>query len=176
MAKKIFKPFSKDLSCIVPSLEMENKRMDYKESCQRDLQKLWNEIYDMTLNLPLAQLHECHSKIRQLHQQVVRTPNESVNFEDDLSISFVFVENQLSQYISECLQGTPQQNINTQKIASLIRDYRVFQPLAQKKHSVSLERVHSILEDNFQDSSLTKLFDLLLKGSKDTQTKVITFF
>lgn len=158
-------------------LQMENMQTEYgTEKHQKALLQLLNEIYDKSLNLPRTQFPIYYSKIQQLHRLFVVPPYAKANSEGDLPTSSVGVEREIAKYISECLPSSHERNSNIDQILTLIEDYKVVQPLGQKNQSVSLERVHSILEDNFQDSSLCKLFDMLLKGNEKTATKVITFF
>lgn len=158
-------------------LQMENMQTEYgTEKHQKALLQLLNEIYDKSLNLPRTQFPIYYSKTQQLHRLFVVPPYAKANSEGDLPTSSVGVEREIAKYISECLPSSHERNSNIDQILTLIEDYKVVQPLGQKNQSVSLERVHSILEDNFQDSSLCKLFDILLKGNEKTATKVITFF
>lgn len=146
-----------------------------EQSEKKDLGQLLNEIYDMILSQPREQFLLSLSEIRQLHRIIAMLPSEGANSEGDLPTSFAYAETQLSKCISECLRDDPAQIVNTDEVLKLIQDCRVFQSLPERKQSVSLERVHGILQDNFPDSSLTLLFNILLAGFYDSQTKVITF-
>ena len=168
--------FSKGTECIAHHEKEMWQREKFQSKHLKVLLQLLNEIYDKSRNLPHRQFQISYSRVVQFHRLFVEQPYESVNYEDDPPISSAFVEREIAKYISECLVNTPEQTLDIQQIEEMIRDYKVVQPLGQKNHSVSLERVHSILEDNFQDSSLCKLLNILLKGDKNTRTKVVTFF
>lgn len=168
--------FSMGTECIAHHEKEMWQREKFQSKHLKVLQQLLNEIYDKSLNLPHRQFQISYSRVLQFHRLFVKQPYESVNYEGDPPISSAFVEREIAKYISECLVNTPEQTLDIQQIEEMIRDYKVVQPLGQKNHSVSLERVHSILEDNFQDSSLCKLLNILLKGDKNTRTKVVTFF
>lgn len=102
--------------------------------------------------------------------------SESASYPDDLPTSFVAVERAIAQCISECLPDVPARKRGISHIQALLRDYRVVGFVPCQTPSVSLQRVHSILQDNYADSYLCRLMNILLAGFMQTQTKVITFF
>ena len=156
--------------------QMENRQKEYESKIRTKSQQLLSEISDMSRNLPRMLSEMLFVGIRQLHHLFEVLPTELRGYEGDLSTSFENVENQIEKYISECLGYSPEQTANIQEILTLVKDYKVVQLLPGKRHSVSLERVHSILQDNFSNSSLCGLFNILLAGYMDSETKVITFF
>ncbi|SDE40215.1 hypothetical protein [Riemerella columbipharyngis] len=156
--------------------QMEIKQKEDRLLYQKELWQILSEIYDKSLGLSQTQFHIYRAKIQQLNQLFVEPPYAGASSEGDLPTSFVSAEKEIAKYIAECLQGYHGQKYDTEGTLSLIRDYKVVQSHPEKNHSVSLERVHSILEDNFQDSSLYKLLHLLLNGNKNAKAKVITFF
>ncbi|WP_312388733.1 hypothetical protein [Chryseobacterium sp.] len=157
------------------SHQMENIPFLNEQLAKKELSQLLNEISDMILNQPREQFLVSLAEIRQLHQIIAMPPFGLVNYEDDSPISFAFAETQLAKCISECLRDYPVRMSSIHEVLKLIQDGKVFQSLPQKKHSVSLARVHGILQDNFEGSFLTLLFDILLAGFYDSKTKVISF-
>jgi hypothetical protein len=102
--------------------------------------------------------------------------SELKEYPDDLPTSFVDAETQIAQHICKCLADVPEQRRDISGVQALLRVYKVVRLLPGGNHSVSLERVYSILQDNYIDSSLHKLFYLMLTGVGKAETKVITFF
>ena len=103
-------------------------------------------------------------------------PFESEERPGDLPTSFVLAEKEIARCISECLQDVSPQRRDIAHIQGLLADYRVLVFLPGKNPSVSLERLHVILQDNFQDSSLCRLMNIFLAGFGDLHTKVVTVF
>lgn len=157
-------------------LQMERKEKEDRFLYQKERLQLLSEIYDKSLGLPQKQFRIYRSKIQQLNQLFVEPPYAETNCEDGLSTSSAFVEKEIGKYIAECLQGSDEQKGDIENILSLIQDYKVVQSPLEKSHRVSLERVHSILQDNFPNSSLYKLLEVLINGSQNIKPKVITFF
>lgn len=155
---------------------MERKQKEDRFLYQKERWQLLSEIYDKSLGLPQTQFRIYRSKIQQLNQLFVEPPHAEASSEGDLPTSFVSAEREIAKYIAECLGGSDEQNGDIENILSLIRDYKVVQFPQEKNHSVSLERVHSILEDNFPNSSLYQLLELLINGNQKVKSKVITFF
>lgn len=157
------------------NLEKEIAKMDVAiKFPQPHLQQL-NEIGGMIQNPQYKQSAELVAGILQLHHLSGVLQNESVNYPDDLSISFVSAEIQIAKCISECLAYSHEENQDTEKILSLVKDYKVVRPLPLGKHSLSLHKVHLILQDNYPSSYLCSLFNLFLCGRDNGITKVITF-
>lgn len=157
------------------NLEMEILKMGVvKEPQILPLQQL-HEIGDMIQSQQCKKSAELASGISQLYRLSEVLQNESIDYSGDLPTSFVSAEIQLAKYISECLSCDYSENLSSAKIQSLLRDYRVVQPLPNGKHSLSLHKVYLILQDNYPNSSLCGLFNLLLCGRNNGVTKVITF-
>lgn len=114
------------------------------------------------------------SALLQLNRLFAMLPNEATSYADDLPTSFDRAERAIAQCIAECLADVPSQKRSTAYVRSLLRDYRVLVPVRGQNPSVSLERVHSILQDNYPNSSLCMLFNILLAGWLNLNTKVIT--
>lgn len=160
-------------------------KMDYrthqKESCRVGnllekepvQQPLQHEIPDKTLCPQFLQEGRAHSARLQLRTILEALPNEEVHPGDDLPTSFVDVENRLARCISECLIDVPSQMRDVDHVQSLLRVYRVVQPLLGGTHTVSLHRVHVILQDNFPDSWLCLLMNMTLAGWMDTTSMTV---
>lgn len=144
------------------------------ESPKLHLQQL-NEIGDKIQNPQYMQLAALAGGISQLHRLSEVLQNESKGCRDDLSTSFVFAETQIAKCIFECLSCSLEESPNIGEILSHVKDYTVVQPLPSGKHSLSLHKVHLILQDNYPSSFLCVLFNLLLCGRNNGVTKVITF-
>ncbi len=92
-----------------------------------------------------------------------------------LPISFVCVEKEIARCISGCLADISEQKRNISHIQSLVSLYKVVQILPDGSHSVSLHKVHLILQDNYKDSCFCKLLNILLTGFMGSETKTIDF-
>lgn len=123
--------------------------------------------------LPLLYL----TAMTKLHRIFEVLPDELVVFQDDLSTSFVAAETEIARCMSLFLSDAPEQNRDIEYIRSLLRDYKVFVPLRVqgKNPTVSLSRIHLLLQDNFQDSCLCSFFNILLTGFMNVETKIIDF-
>lgn len=113
--------------------------------------------------------------VAQLHKIFVTRRIESANYGGDLPTSFVRVEKEIARCISECLADVPVQMRNTSYTQFLVRCYKVVQLLPDGSHSVSLHKVHLILQDNYRDSCFCKLLNILLAGFMGSETKTIEF-
>lgn len=102
-------------------------------------------------------------------------PGESANYPDDLPTSFVAVENEIARCISGCLRDVPKRKRDISYIQGLLRVYRVVRIVPGQNPTVSLGRVHTILQDNYKDSCFCKLMNILIVGFMNTEPKVITF-
>ncbi|MCM1439244.1 MAG: hypothetical protein NC131_08620 [Roseburia sp.] len=92
-----------------------------------------------------------------------------------LTTSFESVEKEISRCISGCLSDCDAQSRDTAHIQALLRDYRVVTPLRDGSPSVSLGRLYSLIEDNFEGSCLRKLLGIMIAGHMNTTTQVVTF-
>lgn len=92
---------------------------------------------------------------------------------DDFSIFSQAVVKEAERCISECLAGLLPKTQDTIDILSLLGYYGAVQALPNGKCCVSLSRLHSILQDNFQGSCLCDLFNLILGCHKLTESRVI---
>lgn len=156
--------------------QMEKQQKEDRLLYQQELWQLLSGIYDMSRGLPQRQFRIYRSKIQKLNQLFAEPSYAGASFEDDLPTSSDCVEKEIGKYIAECLSSAHEQSHDTGDIQDLIRDYKVVQPLPERNHSVSLQRVHSILEDNFPNSSLYQLLELLVNGKQNIKPKVITLF
>ncbi|HOE05969.1 MAG TPA: hypothetical protein PLZ52_12195 [Bacteroidales bacterium] len=101
--------------------------------------------------------------------------SETVNNRGVCSTLAHDVETQLAKCISQCLADSPEQKRDISQILAFLKSYKVVQSLPKRKPSVSLHKVHLILQDNYPDSYLCGLMNILLAGFMNVQTKVITF-
>lgn len=92
-----------------------------------------------------------------------------------LSISSPCVVTEAERCISECLANLLQGNCDTSDILSLLRMYKVVTPLPDGKNSVSLFQIHLILQDNFQGSSLCRLFNVMLGCFPGAESKSVIY-
>jgi hypothetical protein len=118
---------------------------------------------------------EAHIVNQQLQRIFAVLPNEAVNYGDDLPTSFARVETEIAKCISGCLTDVPPQKRDIAYVRSLLRDYKVVVPVRDGNPTVSLHRVHVILQDNFPGSCFCNLMNILLAGWMNTTTKVISF-
>lgn len=105
--------------------------------------------------------------------EVLRSEEEAR--QDGLSTSFAHVEKAIATYIAGCLSDYPSRKRGIRRIRALVRDYRVVTPLRDGSPSVSLGRVYSLIEDNFQGSCLRKFLGIMIAGHMNTTTQVMTF-
>lgn len=94
---------------------------------------------------------------------------------DGLSTSFGCVEREIARCISGCLSGCDAQSRDSAHIQALLEDYKVVTPLRDGSPSVSLGRLYSLIEDNFQGSCLRTLLGIMIAGHMNTTTQVVTF-
>ncbi len=95
--------------------------------------------------------------------------------QDGLSTSFAHVEKAIATYIAGCLSDYPSRKRGIRRIRALVRDYRVVTPLRDGSPSVSLGRVYSLIEDNFEGSCLRKFLGIMIAGHINTTPQVVTF-
>ncbi len=139
------------------------------------LQRIPNEMNDRNLNQHSEILRQYHSAILELQKIFEVLLLELKDYPDDLPTSFVAVETTIAKCISECLPDVPEQNRNISDIQALLRGYRVVRLVHGKNPSVSLHKVHLLLQDNYEGSFLCGLMNMLLAGFMGTHTKVIDF-
>jgi len=152
-----------------------------KESCrvgnltetEPGQQPLQYEILDKTLCQRSLQEVRAHSASLQLRTILEALPNEESALGDDLPTSFVDVENRVAKCISECLRDVPSQRRGIERVQSLLRSYKVVRPLRGGTQSVSLHRVHVILQDNFPDSWLCFLMNMTMAGWMNTTSMTV---
>lgn len=94
---------------------------------------------------------------------------------DGLSISFEVVERELTKCISGCLSDCSSQSRDTRRILCLLKAYKVVTPLLNGSPSVSLGRLYSMIEDNFQCSWLGRLLGIVIAGHHGVSQQAIVF-
>jgi len=112
---------------------------------------------------------------RSLHSIFEVLPNELTEYPDRLPTSFVDVETEIARCIDKLLIDVPKQRRGIRKIARLLREYKVVRLVREGNHSVSLHSLYVIFQDNYLDSYLCKLFNIMLAGFMNVQTKVMDF-
>jgi hypothetical protein len=132
-----------------------------KSALQRPAQQRLQN-FDMSRYQQYQTLPEYQEGMNELCRifEVLRT--ESRDYQGDLPTSFERVENEIATGISECLADCPEQSRSIAAVQDLLRVYKVVLPLPSGSPSVSLFRIHLILQDNFEGSLLCKLFNILL--------------
>ena len=141
---------------------------------QGHLQSL-SGLFDKTPYRLSGQYRRCQVEIEALSRIFGVLQSEEEARQDGLSTSSVRVEREIARYISGCLSDSDEQMRDIRHILSLLKSYGVVRPLPGGKCSVSLLQIHLILQDNFQDSWLCKLLNILLGCSPDVETKTIQF-
>jgi len=137
--------------------------------------QLSSEIFGTILNQRDHLSAEYLQAIEQLRRIFDKRRVELVDYRGDLPTSFVCVEKEIVRCIAGCLTDIPAQRCNTSRIQSFVRLYKVVQILPDGSHSVSLHKVHLILQDNYKDSCFCKLLNILLTGFMGSETKTIDF-
>ncbi len=172
--KKIssLRPLEKDYQ----TLGKETKQAESQELNGSPLPTLLNETVGKNHYLQYLIYQEFYQAIGLLHSITELRQTEYKEYPDDLSTSFVAVETEIAKCISALLPDVPKPKRTISRIRELLRNYRVVVPVQSQNPSVSLDRVHAILEDNFSNSFLNRFFGLFFKGAMNVQTKVITFF
>lgn len=132
-------------------------------------------IYDKTHHQQRYIDRKCLIGIRQLNSIIEVLQTESVNYPNDLPISFDCVEMAIAISISQLLHGSASQTSDILKTRSLLRDYKVFGFLPKKKPTLSLGRIHQLCQDNYPDSSLCILLNIALAGHLGVISKTISF-
>lgn len=142
---------------------------------QQKLQQKLGEIYGKTHDLQLGQLDQVNSSVQQLSRIIAMMQTESTPVRGDLPTSFVPAAMKLAKCISQFLEYENQQNADIQSVLTYLNDYKALTCLPNGKYLLSPHKVHLILQDNFQDSSLTLFFNILFAGWINTETKSILF-
>lgn len=168
------KPILQKTDCQNPQKENPIAEMTVS-MVQAHLQQQY-ETYDTIRNLQPRQSPEYRSSIGQLRRIFEVLQDELKDYQGDLPTSFARVETELAKCISGCLVDVRPQRRDIDYIRSLLRDQQVIVPLRCGKPSVSLHKVHLILQDNYKDSYLCELFNILIAGFMGVETKVINFF
>jgi len=157
-------------------MKKENTQKQEKVIDLQFLKSLQQKNYGKN-SCPLSvQFREYRQGIAQLNKITEATQNELTQYPDVLPTFFEDVVRELSLYISECLKDVPEQKRDVACIRSFLFDYKVLSLVPGQNPMLSLDRLFSILEDNFEGSFLHKLFWLVLYGNKNIDAKVITFF
>ena len=155
--------------------QMGTEQMDHLVGCKTILSRERRGMNGMNPDQLSRKLEVPHRIIVQLSRILETLQDESTDYSGGLPTSFVRAENAIARCISECLRDYPGQKIGTSHIQSLLREHKVVRLLPDGTHSVSLHTVHTILQDNFPNSSLCLLFNILLAGWMGSSTKVIEF-
>lgn len=139
-------------------------------------EQILNEIHDMNHDQEQEKPQLTDQVSRQLQKIFEVQHNEVKGYHCDLPTSFAIVETEIAKCIAECLSDYPEQRRSIPFVLSLLKDYKVLVPVQGQNPSISLDKLYSILQDNFQDSYLCGLFNYFLAGRGNLQTKVITLF
>lgn len=153
----------------------ENVVMETLLSDSQFREQLLNGTDDKNPNQLCTPHHQYQTGILQLNRIFEVLQNELKESQDGLSISSERVEMEIAKCISQCLQDVPLQKRNISYVQALLRLYKVVVPLQNGNHSVSLHKVHMILQDNYADSCLCGLMNIFLAGFLKSETKVISF-
>ncbi len=113
--------------------------------------------------------------IAQLSQIFAVLQTEEEARQAGLSTSLPHALTEAERYISECLADLLQGIRGTSQIPSLLREYGVVIPLPDGRSSVSPFQIHLILQDNFQDSSLCRLFNVMFGCYPKAASKTVIF-
>ena len=152
----------------IPSVGLQAKEV-------RDRLQLLNESFDKSLNSLSPLCRQYATGILQLSKIFAVLQTETEVRQGVLSISLPLAVKEVELYISECLADLLSKKRDTSHIPYYVRIYKVVTPLPGGKCSVSLPRIHLILQDNFQGSSLCSLFDVIRGCYHNVETKVVDF-
>lgn len=156
--------------------QTETQKVSSRPSVPPQHLQIWNEIGDMTQNQEQHQPQSLLGANLMLRHLFAMQQNEIPNYQGDLPTSLLSCERAVAKYMSECLQDCPSHKRDISYISTLLRDYKVVLPVRGQSPSVSLGKVHLILQDNYKGSSLCSLFDLLLGCTNLAQPKVIIIY
>lgn len=159
-------------SCI-PQMEIPSV-VEQITMVQGHLQSL-SEIFGKNPYRLSGQYRRCQTGMKELSRIIGVLQNEEEALRGGLSTFSEFVEREIAKCISECLSSFDGQKQDSRHILSLLKSYKVVRPLPVGKCSVSLLQIHLILQDNFQDSFLSRFFDFTLGCSVNTESKTILF-
>lgn len=143
-------------------------------SVQEHLQSL-SEIFGKNPYQLSGQFRRCQTGIQELSRIFGVLQSEEASSRGGLSTSSARVETEIAKCISECLSSFDGQNQDIPHILSLLKSYKVVRPLPYGRCSVSLLQIHLILQDNFEDSCLCKLLNIILGCHSNVVTKTIQF-
>lgn len=102
-------------------------------------------------------------------------PVESAKCPDDLTTWHDSVVKELAQYIARFLFDESEQKRRILALTRLINEYKVVQFVHQKNLTISLHRIHVLLQDNFPSSFFCDFLHLALIGRSNIQSKTIAF-
>ena len=156
-----------------PQTENSTAQILTVEALRRELQQ--NENLDKNHHQQFQPEAQYQKGIEQLYRIFSMLRSEAKADLDSSATSFACVEKEIAKCISECLQDVPPYIHDIDSIQSLLKDYKVIQFDSDQNPSVSLHRIHVILQDNYKDSSLCRLFNICITGFMGINTKVIVF-
>lgn len=143
------------------------------ELTEKHQEKL-SEIFDMIHDPRCKQSVHYNSLIGQLHALLATLQNETTPIQDTPAIASTDVEMDLTRHILKCLKGDGLQISSILPVLKHLHDYKVLADLPHQKKSISPQKVHLILQDNFPNSSLTNFMNILFSGDENTVCKSIT--
>jgi hypothetical protein len=135
-----------------------------------------SEIRGRNRDLQYRLLGEYRQGVARLHRIFEALHNELTEYPGDLPTSFFLAESEIAKCISGCLQDVREQNECIPDILSLVRGYGVVAPVRAGNPTVSLDRLHLLLQDNFPDSCLCRLLNIFLSEFMNVHAKVISFY
>lgn len=156
--------------------EKETTSMASQEATALHLMQSQRETSGKTQNPLLGLSRQCHFGISELSRILEVLQSEEQARLGGLSTSFDGVENAIAICMSQCLSDCSEQKKSIPYILSLLKDYKVVSPLQDGSPCVSLQRIHVILQDNFEGSSFCKLLNILLAGHLGVAIKTIDFY
>jgi hypothetical protein len=137
--------------------------------------QIQHETRGMSHGQQFRLLAEYQQANRRLLRIVEAQQDELTKYPDDLPTAFVRAETELARCIEaltdDCVK--PTQDIGY--LRGLLRDYKAVGLLRDGTPTISPDAVFLILQDNFPNSSLRNLFNLLFADFNNSLAKVISF-
>lgn len=136
-----------------------------------------NGNYGMSHHSQDMLFRQYYSGVSQLQRIFAALQTEVIHHPGNSPTSFACVENRIAKCICGCLQDVPERSRHIGRIQSLVAEYKVVQPVMglHQKPTVSLLSVFVLLQDNYPNSCLRKLFDVFIAECGNVTTKTVTF-
>ncbi|GEM_PF-4828472 len=158
-------------------MDCQNQQKESENRMEPEMFPLWHqqipsENHGKNPHLLSRLLARLDSEKTMLCRKLEELQNGLEEYQGDLPTSWLSVEKEAAANIASLIHGADATSHNTRQLLILLRDYRVFVPSRAGTPYVSLLQLYVLLQDNYKDSLLRKLFDLTI-GEHGSQSLTI---